>query len=274
MKRSAPSYLSSLNSKKSHPTLSSKEALPLIDKLQQDLLRSQQGLWHQKRRAILVLEGMDAAGKGGCIRRLTEFLDPRGIRVYPIGPPTTEEQGKHWLFRFWEKLPAPGTIAVFDRSWYGRVLVERVEKLTKKEDWKRAFKEINAFEAMLKDDGIELVKLYLAISKNEQLKRFESRLSDPYKQWKLTIEDVEARAKWDDYVDAVDEMFHKTHQPGAHWNFIPADDKHYARVEVLEVVTKALHPHCQWMEEHAQALHVKTVREALKHLGVKERKNF
>lgn len=144
---------------------SSKSYKKEIQKLQLKMLTIQQGIWHQKKRVIVVFEGFDASGKGGAIRRLTQVLDPRGVRVYPIGPPTEMEQKTHWLYRFWARLPEPGMMAFFDRSWYGRVLVERVENLTAKKDWKRGYSEINQFEKMLVDDGIELIKIYLSISK-------------------------------------------------------------------------------------------------------------
>ncbi len=218
-----------------------------LEKLQLTMLRIQQGVWHAKSRVIIVFEGFDAAGKGGAIRKLTKMLDPRGFKVHPIGPPTAEEQGKHWLYRFWTLLPAPGTIAIFDRSWYGRVLVERVDKLTDKTHWNRAYTEINQFEQMLQNDGVEIVKIFLAITKKEQFARFEERLKDPYKQWKLSKEDIRARKKWNQYVLAVDEMFQKT----ARWNLIPADHKLSARMETLKVVTSKLKRCEAWMEKHA-----------------------
>ncbi len=133
-----------------------------LEALQRRMLVIQQGIFHARRRAIIAIEGFDAAGKGGAIRRLTEGVDPRGVKVVPIGPPTEDEQGRHWLYRFWRELPLPGDITVFDRTWYGRVLVERVDGLTHKRDWKRAYREINEFERMLVEDGIDLVKIFLA----------------------------------------------------------------------------------------------------------------
>src|SRR5438445_6485110 len=168
------------------------------------LLRLQQAHYHKKRRAMLVFEGWDAAGKGGAIRRLTEKVDPRGLRVWPIAAPGEDEQARHYLYRFWEKLPEPQTWAVFDRSWYGRVLVERVEKLCKPREWKRAYGEINEFEKMLADDGVAIVKVFMHISKKEQLRRFEERESNPYKRWKITKEDWRNRRKWSQYEEAID----------------------------------------------------------------------
>lgn len=238
-----------------------------IQELQFQMLKIQQGIWHQKSRAIILFEGFDAAGKGGAIRRLTEHLDQRGVRVYPIGPPTSEELNRHWLQRFWKRIPERGSIAIFDRSWYGRVLVERVEKLTERADWKRAYAEINEFEKMLEDDGIEIVKIFLAISKDEQLRRFEDRLKDPYKQWKLTMDDLRARKSWDDYVEAVDQMFKETSTKSAPWNLIAANDKRHARREVLKVVTSKLKLSEAWMENKAARLGRRTLAEALKELG-------
>jgi len=232
-------------------------------KLQLEMLRIQQGVWHQKRRVIIGFEGFDAAGKGGAIQRLTEKLDPRGFRVHPIGPPNPEDQQKHWLYRFWERLPSAGTIAIFDRTWYGRVLVERVDHLTPKADWKRAYAEINEFERMLTDDGIDLIKIFLAISKEEQLERFEKRLEDPYKLWKIGPPDLEARKKWDKYVEATDAIFEQTKD----WNLIPANDKEYSRLQVLKLVTRDLKHHGAWLEERVLKEQRKTLKEALKDLG-------
>jgi len=251
------------------PTLKKKNKAHLED-LQLKMLRIQQGLWHQKRRAIIVFEGFDAAGKGGAIRRVVENLDPRGIQVHSVGPPTPEEKKRHYLFRFWRDLPPSGCIAIFDRSWYGRVLVERVEELTPQERWKAAYREIVEFEAMLQDDGIELIKFFLAIDKGEQLRRFEQRLHDPYKQWKLTKDDVEARSKWSDYVDAVDEIFQRTHTKRSPWHLIPANDKRFARAKVLTTITTELGPHGKWVESKAQAKQVRSLEVALRNLGLKK----
>ncbi|HEX9294942.1 MAG TPA: polyphosphate kinase, partial [Polyangiaceae bacterium] len=181
-----------------------------LEKGQHRLLRLQQRYYRDKRQAIIVFEGWDAAGKGGAIRRLTEKIDPRGIHVWPIGPPSPEEQGRHYLYRFWQKLPAAGTWAIFDRSWYGRVLVERVEKLCSKAEWKRAYGEIVDFEKMLVKDGVALVKLFLHISKKEQLRRFHERQQNPYKRWKISADDWRNRRKWSEYAVAIDDMFRET----------------------------------------------------------------
>lgn len=242
-----------------------------IQRLQLKMLRIQQGVWHKRSRAVIIFEGFDAAGKGGAIRKLTEILDPRGFRVHPIGPPSLDEQGKHWLYRFWSLLPSPGTIAVFDRSWYGRVLVERVDELTGRENWKRAFNEINEFEKMLQDDGVDLIKIFLSITKDEQLKRFEERLKDPYKQWKLSKADIQARKKWDQYVEAVDDLFKRTNLRSAQWHLVPADNKPYARKEVLRIVTSELKVCEAWIEKQASKLGKRSIETAIKKLGKKRK---
>ena len=211
-----------------------------LKRWQIELLHVQQAYFHQGRRAIIVLEGWDAAGKGGAIRRLTQRLDPRGFSVYPIAAPTPQEQGKHYLYRFMTKLPATGTIAIFDRSYYGRVLVERVEGVASDEQWQRAYQEINEFERLLIDDDVRIVKLFLNISSDEQLKRFEGRLQDPYKRWKLTSEDIRNREKRSEYITAINEMFANTDTIAAPWHVIAAQYKWYARIEVLKTVVKQL----------------------------------
>lgn len=208
--------------------------------LQLKMLRIQQAYFHEKKRALIVFEGWDAAGKGGTIRRMTERLDPRGCKVWPIAAPKAEEQGRHYLYRFWTRLPEPGTIALFDRSWYGRVLVERVEGFAKKDEWKRAYHEIREFERMLTDDGVHIVKLFFHITPEEQLKRFAERLRNPYKRWKLTEEDIRNREKWPEYEKAIEEMFDETSTENAPWSAVPANQKWYVRLKALEVVTEAL----------------------------------
>lgn len=222
-----------------------------IKKLQLNMLRIQQGVFHKKERVVIIFEGFDAAGKGGAIRTLTEPLDPRSVKVIPIGPPTEDEKGKHFLYRFWKNLPAPGHITIFDRSWYGRVLVEKVDKLIDEDRIKDAYREINEFEKQLVDDGIVLIKFFLAITKDEQLERFEARLNDPYKQWKITMADIDARKNWDKYVDAVDILLKKCHTSVSHWHLIPANSKKFARKEVLTTVKKKLHFCEKWIESEA-----------------------
>lgn len=238
-----------------------------LKKLQLKILRIQQGNYHKRERIIIVFEGLDAAGKGGAIRRITEPLDPRGFKVYPISAPSEVEQGKHYLFRFWEKIPQRGNISIFDRSWYGRVLVERVEELIPKEAWKRAYKEINQFEKVLIDDGVVIIKIFLKISKDEQLKRFESRLNDPYKQWKITKDDIRNRKNWDSYQSAIKDMIAETSTDICPWNVIETDDKDEARERVLEVITKQCKHLEKWMEDKALEVHeTKELKKMLKDL--------
>ncbi len=204
-----------------------------LEELQLQMVQVQQAYHHQKRRAVLVFEGWDAAGKGGAIKRLTARLDPRGYTVHPIGAPDPSEQGKHYLCRFWRRLPEPGKLAIFDRSWYGRVMVERVEGFAEPEAWRRAYDEINEFERMLIDDGVRVLKFFVHITKKEQKQRFIDRVTDPYKRWKLTTDDFRNRDKWDEYLTAVEEMFDRTSTKAAPWHVIEGNYKWYARCEVL-----------------------------------------
>jgi polyphosphate kinase 2 (PPK2 family) len=211
-----------------------------LSEVQLRLLRLQQRHYQRKERAIIVFEGWDAGGKGGAIRRLTEKMDPRGVRVWPIGVPTAEEQDRHYLYRFWQKIPPPGTWAIFDRSWYGRVLVERVEKLCKKPAWQRAYGEINAFEKLFIDEGVAVIKLFMHISRKEQLRRFREREKNPYKRWKITDDDWRNRRKRPGYIKAIDEMFAETSTDEAPWAVIPGDHKWYARVAACTAVADRL----------------------------------
>lgn len=191
-------------------------------------------------RGVVALEGWDAAGKGGLIRRMTATTDPRGIKVWPVAAPDEHERKQHYLQRFWSRMPGNGAVAVFDRSWYGRVLVERVEGLTSPERWAQAYDEINAFEKTLTDDGVRVVKIFLHITPEEQLKRFEKRFSDPLKRWKLTYEDFRNRDNWAAYESAIEEMLERTSTPHAPWVVIPANDKDYARSTGLETIVDGL----------------------------------
>jgi polyphosphate kinase 2 (PPK2 family) len=185
----------------------------------------------------VLFEGEDASGKGGAIRRLVANLDPRHVRVVQFAAPTFDEKRHHFLWRFWPSLPGWGGMAVFDRSWYGRVLVERVEGLATREQWLRAYDEINAFERTLTDEGTILIKFWMHISGEEQLKRFERREKDPLKQWKLTEEDWRNREKRPEYKEAVEDMLARTHhEPHARWHVIGANSKRYARVKVIDTV--------------------------------------
>lgn len=211
-----------------------------LAELQLQMLRIQCAYRAQGRRVILAFEGTDAAGKGGAIRRMTARLDPRGVKVHAVGAPTKEEQGRHYLYRFWRELPVPGQIAVFDRSWYGRVLVERVEGFCSEDAWRRAYDEINAFEKMLVDDGAVLIKVLLCIDRGEQLERFADRLRDPVKRWKFTRDDLRNRNRWDDYVSAFDDMLARTDTQDAPWVVIGANTKRHARLATLRAVTRRL----------------------------------
>lgn len=212
----------------------------LLKKYQLEILGHQLQLKERKNALILVVEGPDAAGKGGAIKRVVERLDPRLVRVYSIIKPTPEEYAHHYMWRFWNKLPAYGETAVFDRSWYGRILVERVEGFCTVSEWKRAYQEINEFEKTLTDDGTILVKLFLQISKDEQLNRFKRREADPYKHWKISEEDWRNRGKWDAHIEAAEDMFDKTSPSNAPWTIIPANFKWYARVQVARAVAHKL----------------------------------
>ncbi|MGB3287683.1 MAG: polyphosphate:AMP phosphotransferase [Burkholderiaceae bacterium] len=189
---------------------------------------------------VLVFEGQDAAGKGGTIRRVTHALDARQFRAIPISAPTSEELAHPYLWRFWRDLPAPGRFAIFDRSWYGRVLVERVEGYASETEWRRAYQEIRQFESQLQDSGAVVLKFWLAVSKDEQLKRFHEREESPFKSFKITPEDWRNRKKWDAYVLAANEMFEQTGTESCPWHLVPSDDKRHARIAVLECVVKAL----------------------------------
>jgi len=188
----------------------------------------------------IVFEGWDAGGKGGAIRRTVRPLDPRGYKVAPYGAPTGTESSYNYLWRFWREIPKAGHLTVFDRSWYGRVMVERVEGFCSETEWRRAFDEINDFEKQLVDSGIVLVKFWLHISAEEQLRRFNERMNTPSKNWKITDEDWRNREKWNMYLDAVDEMLHKTSTAHAPWTIVEADDKLHARVKVIETVRQEL----------------------------------
>ena len=194
----------------------------------------------QKVSSVIVFEGWDAAGKGGAIRRILRALDPRTYRVIPIAAPTEEEHAQHYLWRFWRHLPSSGNITFFDRSWYGRVLVERVEGFARNDQWQRAYNEINEFEQELAESGIMICKFWLHIDPGEQLRRFEERKTTPHKAWKLTDEDWRNREKWNEYESAVNDMIQHTNTSHAPWTIVPANDKYTGRVHVLETVCERL----------------------------------
>ncbi|WP_238537645.1 polyphosphate kinase 2 family protein [Sporolactobacillus vineae] len=217
-----------------------KEYEKKLKKYQLRLLALQHLLVEKKIAVIFVFEGWDAAGKGGAIKRSVANLDPRGVRVTSIAAPAPHEKRYHYMQRFWRKIPQYGQIAIFDRSWYGRVLVERVEKFAEKKEWKRAYSEINSFEKLLTDDRYIIEKFWLHINKGEQYRRFMERQNNPLKQWKITEEDWRNRARWDDYLAAAEEMFEKTDRPYAPWRIIPANDKWFARVAVIRYMVHAI----------------------------------
>jgi AMP-polyphosphate phosphotransferase len=204
-------------------------------------LRKLQLKIYQKKIPVLILfEGWDAAGKGGAIKRLTDILDPRSYKVNTFAAPTQEEKRYHYLWRFWRAVPEGGAIAIFDRSWYGRVLVERIEGFATQRQWLRSYKEINEFEAQLSNAGCVLVKFWLHLSPEEQLRRFEERRTNPYKLYKLTEEDWRNREKWDLYAVAINQAIARTSTPAAPWTVVAGDDKYYARVKVIETAIAAI----------------------------------
>jgi polyphosphate:AMP phosphotransferase len=221
-------------------TLDKKSYDKELEHLQAKLHRLAATARDRKVTSMLVFEGWDAAGKGGAIRRITQSLDAGEYHVVQIAAPTSEERAYHYLWRFWRHLPRAGRMVIFDRSWYGRVLVERVEGFASTEEWTRSYAEINDFEEQLVEHGIVLVKFWLQIDEDCQLRRFTEREGTPYKRWKITPEDYRNRGKWDDYVQAVDEMVFRTSSVGAPWHLVPANDKRSARIDVLRTTCQAL----------------------------------
>ena len=219
----------------------SKKAYKQIHALQMArLLELERLIYERKRPVIIVFEGWDAAGKGTTIRALTEPLDPRGFKVLPTNAPRTHERQKPWLWRFWMQIPRHGQIAIFDRSWYGRVLIERVEGLTPIPDWIRAYEEINGFERTLADDQTIFVKYWLHISKAEQLRRFLYLSQQPESAWQVAAEDWEHHRKYDEYLAAVQDMLANTNTAVAPWAIIPATDAHYRTYEVFRALIERL----------------------------------
>ena len=197
-------------------------------------------IYTQQRPVVIVFEGWDAAGKGGAIRRITEKIDPRGFAVYPIAAPKGDDATHHYLWRFWRRLPETGQIAIFDRSWYGRVMVERIEGFCTEAEWTRAYREINSFERQLVDSGAVIFKFWLHIDQEEQLRRFESRSGDERRSWKLTDEDWRNREKWGLYEEAVNDMLLKTSTLTAPWTVIEGNDKLHARIKILRTLVNTL----------------------------------
>ncbi|WP_019937186.1 polyphosphate:AMP phosphotransferase [Bordetella sp. FB-8] len=196
--------------------------------------------FHKDHSLVLVFEGQDAAGKGGAIRRVTHALDARQFEITPVSAPNSDDLAHPYLWRFWRHVPRPGRIAIFDRSWYGRVLVERVEGYAAPSDWRRAYGEINDFEAQLADKGAIVLKFWLAVTQDVQLARFKEREHSPFKNFKITPDDWRNRKRWNDYARAANEMLARTDTPAAPWNLISANDKRYARLQVLRQIVHAI----------------------------------
>ncbi|WP_394522911.1 polyphosphate:AMP phosphotransferase [Lacrimispora sp. JR3] len=221
-------------------SLSKEDYKKKIDFLQERLEHLHSQVYRLKIPVVLGFEGWDAAGKGGAIRRLTSHLDPRGYKVYPTSAPNDIERVHHYLWRFWNHVPKAGHIAIFDRTWYGRVLVERIEGFCSEEEWKQAYQEINEMEEHMANAGAVVLKFWLHIDKDEQERRFLARQQNPLKQWKITEEDWRNREKWDQYEDAVNEMLVRTSTTDAPWIVVEGNCKYYARVKILKTVVDAL----------------------------------
>ena len=220
-----------------------------LKKLQKRLGELHNRIYRRRIPVIITYEGWDAAGKGGNIKRITGALDPRGYEVNPIASPEPHEKARHYLWRFWTRLPKDGHIAIFDRTWYGRVMVERLEGFCTENDWKRAYNEMNEFEKELKDWGAVIIKFWVHIDKDTQLERFQDRQNNPEKQWKITDEDWRNREKWDLYEEAVDEMLQKTSTTFAPWHILESVDKKYARIKALKIVIEEIEKALKEKEE-------------------------
>ena len=208
--------------------------------LQERLAHIQAAYISKAKRAVIAIEGWDASGKGGTIRRLTGRWDPRFFEVWPIGAPTAEAKARHFLWRFWNKLPGSREINIFDRTWYGRVLVERVEGYCSETEWRRGYDEINEFEAQQKDSGTPIIKLFMHVTQEEQDERFRKRLENPWKRWKLTEDDFRNRAKRGEYLEAIQDMFARTDTRWAPWTAIDGNDKKAARIAALQHIADRL----------------------------------
>ena len=215
-----------------------------LKKLQKRLGELHNVIYRKKIPVVLCYEGWDAAGKGGNIRRIARPLDPRGFDVMPIASPEPHELNRQYLWRFWTRLPRTGHICLFDRTWYGRVMVERLEGYCSEDDWKRAYNEINEFERQLTDWGAVVLKFWIHIDQDTQLARFNDRQNTPEKQWKLTEEDWRNREKWPQYEEAIDEMLQKTSTENAPWIIVESNDKKYARIKTLRILIDALEKAC------------------------------
>jgi polyphosphate kinase 2 (PPK2 family) len=221
-------------------TLPKQEYKALMPRLQRRLYDLEKACWDANMPSVIVFEGWDAAGKGTSINVLTSRLDPRGFKLYPIQAPRTFETHLPWLWRFWQKLPNYGEMAIFDRSWYGRVLVERVEGLTPVRDWRKGYRDIADFERTLADDGYVITKFWLHISKEEQKRRFKALEKDPLKSWHVQSEDWEHHRKYDEYVLAVEEMLERTDTEWGPWTIVEATDRRWARVKIFQTIIQRL----------------------------------
>lgn len=239
--KKAPIYLENMSSSildKCDLTqaLTREEYVDALKKYQSKIRDLEHEVYQKRLPVIIVYEGWDAAGKGGNIKRLVQGMDPRGYEVIPIAAPNDIEKAHHYLWRFWIKMPKAGHIAIFDRSWYGRVMVERIERFCSEEEWKRAFREINEMEEQLVNFDTVLIKFWVQIDKEEQLNRFNARKEDPHKDWKITDEDWRNREKWDVYKQAVDEMLYRTSTVYAPWTIVESNCKWFARIKALKTV--------------------------------------
>lgn len=231
---------SSLNSVDLSLSYTKDEYKEKLEKLQNRIQELHGELYQKRIPVILGFEGWDAGGKGGAIKRLTEKMDPRGYQVNPTASPNDIERAHHYLWRFWNNVPKKGHIAIFDRTWYGRVMVERIEGFCTKDEWSRAYKEINDMEANWVHSGAVVLKFWLQIDKDEQARRFKERMENPEKQWKITDEDWRNREKWDQYEQAVDDMLVHTSTTYAPWIIVEGNSKYYARIKVLQSVVDAI----------------------------------
>ncbi len=221
-------------------TISREKYREELDALQEEVGHLAHQIYVDRVPVVVVYEGWDAAGKGGNIKRLTQSMDPRGYEVFPVAAPNDIERKHHYLWRFWRDIPKAGHVGIYDRSWYGRVLVERVEGFCTEDEWRRAYQEINEFERQLTSYGTVLVKFWLQIDKDEQLRRFEARQQDPHRKWKITDEDWRNRDKWDQYQEAVRDMLVQTSTETAPWTVVESNSKHYARLKALRTVVASI----------------------------------